>query len=69
MAICEEKNDFKEFSDASEIENIKFCIKQANRRRKKKWRSENVPTLIDGNTVSDPERIAESSALHITRTF
>ncbi|CAB4039066.1 Hypothetical predicted protein [Paramuricea clavata] len=52
-----EENDFKELSEASEIDHIKFW-KYVNRRRKKK-RSTNVLTTNDGRTISNPEEIAD----------
>ena len=52
-----EENDFKELSEASEIDHIKFW-KYVNRRRKKKI-STNVLTTNDGRTISNPEEIAD----------
>ena len=51
-----EENDFKELSDAAEIDNIKFW-KYVNRRRDRRT-VRNVFTLDDGRSTSQPDEIA-----------
>ena len=51
-----EENDFKELSDAAEIDNIKFW-KYVNRRRNRRTMT-NVFPLDDGRSTSQPDEIA-----------
>ena len=51
-----EENDFKELSDAAEIDNTKFS-KYVNRHRNRKMVT-NVFTLDDGRSISQPDEIA-----------